>query len=145
MTERGTATTEAVVALPVIAVILGGLLHLRALVAAGIEVRTDARNVAWALREAADCSRQGADLRGRSGFSGMPATVADKVPGGVAAIFSYGRARGDASRTVALPRLASGDAGSRTLRARVTVTCNEPDHGGLLDALVGILRHVAGL
>jgi hypothetical protein len=144
VTERGTATTEAVVALPVIAVILGGLMHLRALLAAGIDVRSDARNVAWTLREAADCS-QDADLRDGGGFSGMPATVADKVPGGVMAIFSYGRARGDASRTVALSRLASGDAAGRTLRARVAVTCNEPDHGGLLDALVGILRQVSGL
>ena len=145
MTERGVATTEAVVSLPVIALLLGGMLHLYGLLAASLQVRAAARQEAWALRDAPDCARGGVDLRAQGRAFGLPGDIADKVPGGLDAIFSYGRARGQASRDVALRPLMPGESGRRVLRAGVVVTCNEPDHRGLVEALVGILRHVSGL
>jgi len=133
------------VALPVMAVLVGGALHLYGSLAARLDARREARSEAWTMRDQPECAREGADIRAMGGGADLPGDVAGKVPGGVEAIFRYGRAGAEVSRTVALPPLAAGEGARRPVRARVVVTCNERDHGGLLEALVGILRHVSGL
>jgi hypothetical protein len=93
-------------------------------------------------RDQAGCGG-GHDLRDHGG-GGFPGEAADLAPGGVDAIFGYGRASAEETRQASVVPLVPGDAATRRLTGRVVVTCNEQPRDGLLDALGGILRKVSG-
>jgi len=141
--QRGVATTEAVVALPVLALLLFGLLHLHGVLRAKLLAERDARREAWMRRDEPACG-SGQDVRDLGGGAVFPGEVTSFLPGGIDAIFGYGRASAQSAREVGLVPLRPGDGARRRQTGRVVVTCNEQGQDGLLDALGGILRKVSG-
>jgi TadE-like protein len=143
--EHGLATTEATLALPVLALLLGGAWHLGRVLEARVGAQRDARAAAFWQRDRPDCGTEQADVRALARGASFPGEAAEKVPAAIDTVFDYGRVRADAARSVRVPPLWPGDAAERKLRGHVVVTCNEKKRDGLLDALFGILRRVSGL
>jgi len=141
--EIGVATTEAVLALPVLALLIVGGFHLHGVLRARLGAERDARRAAFAARDDPHCAQRG-DTHAPERGADLPREVA-ALADGLSAIFGYGRAPGEGTRTVRVPPLFPGDAAVRHTRAGAVITCNEPEWTGLHDALGGILERVTGL
>lgn len=142
--ERGLAVTEATLALPVLALLMAGALHLHGVLRAKLAVGIDARRAAWAMRDDPRCGSGGGGqtLEGGSDFPGYVATL---LPAAMDAIFDYARASEERTLDAMVVPLTPDDGSARQLRARAVVTCNEPGWDGLVDALGAILGRAAGL